>query len=114
MQSIMVMLNYGYNAYRGKSVELTPFVGIGTITYSHFLDNKDHTRLERDGFSCSIGVITDVVLNHSFDFKTYGRNSTNLNTLRIKPSFNLTHYSSPLGWVPSINVSLEYDWFGRF
>ena len=111
-----ILLNYGYNVYSGKNVELTPYVGCGINFYDGGLkdpmyqNKKGNDSLEKAGFSFGIGFNADFVLSREIDIKVLNEDiSRSSQNLTVRPYFNLTHYSGELGWVPALNIALMFN-----
>lgn len=116
IQSASGMISYGYNLSQGlKRLEITPFVGFGVRTYDggqkelEYQVPKGSNQIEILGPQLALGCILDLALDHRVYIK-YNDNKVNEHrrVIRFKPYFNLTRYSEDLGWVPAINLTVEY------
>ncbi len=106
---------YGYQAKRSGRLQLTPFAGLGYRNYSggqkdpQFQHSRKDDRLENTGISLGIGLMTDIMLHRKFWLGGMeGGNQYNATILRFKPYFSMTHFSSDMGWVPSLNLAITF------
>lgn len=111
-----LLLNYGYNVYSGKTVELTPFIGCGVNFYDGgkkdpmYQSKKGNDSVEKAGFSFGVGFNMDFVLSREIAIKVVDEDiSRSSNNITVRPYFNLTHYSGELGWVPALNIALMFN-----
>ena len=105
---------YGHRAYNGRTTRLTPYVNLGVRFYDGGeVENpkwKGSNYVEKAGLTMGIGMMTDFAVYQSIDIKTSDANAVSklTNSVRLKPYFSMTHYSGDMGWVPAINVSIEF------
>lgn len=116
VKSASGMLTYGYNLSQGlKRLEVTPFLGFGVRTYDggqqdlEFQAPKGSHEIEIVGPQLALGCILDLALDRRVYIK-YNDLKVNEHrrVIRFKPYFNFTRYSNDLGWVPAINLTVEY------
>lgn len=121
IQSASGMLSYGYNLSRGlKRLEATPFVGIGVRSYDGGQVYEEHMRpkgsnqVETVGPQLALGCILDLALDHRV-FVKYNdlKVSEHRRMLRLKPYLNVTRHPGDMGWVPALNLTVEYGTCSR-
>ncbi|MBR3530851.1 MAG: hypothetical protein IKN83_05730 [Bacteroidaceae bacterium] len=108
-------LIYGRYLMSGGSVDLMPYVGLGVRSYQggevypeYHRDNKNN-QIHRTGISMGIGMMTDFNLKRKVMFRTRSSSIEQLNTcIRLRPYFNVTYYPRTLGWVPALNIGVEF------
>ena len=109
-------LIYGQYIKNGRKVDLMPYVGLGVRSYDggdlyeQYQKKNNNGHVERAGISLSLGMITDVILKRKVMLKTRSSSIEQLNNcLRLRPYFNLTYYPKTLGWIPALNVAIEFN-----
>lgn len=110
-----MFLTYGY-CLNPKSLRLFyPIVGIGVSAFdptTTYPDEKDkNVTYSKSGFSMAAGFHYDLMTfgRRVFLSPDYGSTST-FYTLRLRPLVSLTNYGSGPGWVPSFQLSLQFNW----
>lgn len=106
-------LYYGYRTSYNKSVNLTPFVSIGARFYDGGTPDypkTDNDMCEKSGLSLGAGMMFDIPVKRTAEIKITSQNHSQFNTgsIQLKPYLSMTHFSGPMGWVPSINLAVGY------
>lgn len=109
-------LIYGLSIKNSRKVELMPYVGLGVRSYDggdlyeQYQKKNNNGHVERAGISLGVGMMTDLILKRKLILKTRSNSIEQLNNcLRIRPYFNLTYYPKNLGWIPALNVAIEFN-----
>lgn len=106
---IAATLQYGYNALRRPYFEMTPFIGIGVRAYDAFRKGSNYSST-KTGISYGIGCRFNLSPSHRVSFKTDYESIRNTSSgLSIKPYFSFTDYHNSLGWVPSLNIAINWN-----
>jgi len=106
---------YGLNVKHGRRVDITPFLGAGVRFYDggtkdhEYRRDKGRNKLEKAGPTIGVGCLLDYALKRQFFIKV-GDDvvSEHRMVLRMKPFVSFTHFSGEMGWVPALNVAVEY------
>lgn len=104
-------LQYGYNAIRKSSFEMTPLIGFGLCGYENTAKNSyGNKSTGKTGISFGIGCNLYFILSRQITFKTEYESIRNTSSgIGVKPYLNFTHYNGDLGWVPSLNIAINWN-----
>lgn len=111
-----ITLQYGYTVMQKSAVDITPYFGFGVHFYDGgevlpaYQKGKKAQSIEKSGVSFGIGCAFDIIASRGIAIKTEDSNiRKNVHSLGIKPYFSLTHYSGDMGWVPALNIAVDWD-----
>lgn len=111
-----ITLQYGYNALRKSTFEMSPFCGFGVRFYdggkkeSRYQNNKGDEKIEKAGISFGIGCSFDFILSRQISIKTDDENiRKNTSGIGIKPYLSFSHFSGEMGWMPALNIAVDWD-----
>lgn len=103
-------LRYGYRVFRSRKVDITPFLGVGGNYYKFKcydytdMDNIKKSHICTKGVSLGFGCAFDYVFLRNRDAK-YDES----HRITIRPYLNYTHHNKGLGWVPALNIAINYS-----
>ncbi len=116
MFSGAITLQYGYNALRKSTFEMSPFLGFGVRFYDggkkdpKYQNKKGDEDIEMAGVSFGIGCSFDFILSRQISIKTDDENiRKNTSAIGIKPYLSFSHFSGDIGWVPALNIAIDWD-----
>lgn len=108
-----ITLQYGYTVLQKSSVDITPYIGFGAHFYDggkEYKEGRNAESVEISGISFGIGCAFDIIASRGIAIKTEDQNiRKNVHSIGIKPYFCLTHYSGEVGWVPALNIAVDWD-----
>ena len=107
---------FGYNAYRNDSFAFTPFIG-GGYTYfygeSYPTSSNQSSRASLSGFTYEAGLSLDIITSSNFVLFSGGRVLSNSSSLRLRPYVSFVRLRHDLGWLPTFNLSVSYNFINN-
>jgi len=116
VRSGSIDLYLGRNVLRNSYFSLSPFAGCGVTFYDGtYYTNAQGERTSREiaGFTLMAGVSTDIIFRNNVRLYSGTVCSSNYSSLRLRPNFSYANMGHGLGWMPSLNLSVSFNFLAE-